>query len=59
MDMKKPPEDRRSARFTEPMPLAAGSGVDLGLERKPGEPGFMEELAKKGGFTFTDLTKKD
>ena len=51
-------EDRLD-RFSQPTSLDKGSGNDLGLQLKPGEPGFMEELAKKGGFTYTDLTKKD
>jgi len=44
--------DDRRERFTETTSFAKGSGIDLEMTLKPGEPGFMEELARKTGSGY-------
>lgn len=43
----------RDERFSAPPPLPAADPASYPKGLKPGDPGFIEALAKEGGFTVT------
>tara|TARA_Y100000401_G_C8190821_1_gene158643 strand:+ start:224 stop:385 length:162 start_codon:yes stop_codon:yes gene_type:complete len=46
-------------RFNTPPAMGATDPKAYPKGKKPGDKGFIEALAKEGGFKFVDKTKKD